>query len=153
MQNWQKNRNYRKYEQANGSFTYIITVDGVDVGVSKEVYEAYSQADRRERYCTERDTGRLLSIERFAEEGISLECLLDEHIESAEDSVCQTLLVEQVTAAFLALTPDERNLLQALVIGGVTERDYAASIGLSQKGINKRKHKILEKLKNLVLKP
>jgi len=152
MQNWQKDRNYRKFENADGSFTYVIMVDSETVEVSAEVYAAYSQADRRERYCAERDAGRLLSIERFEEIGISIESLLDEHVESAEDSVIQQMLLEELRSAFMSLEAEERQLLQALVIDGVSERDYAQAIGLSQKGVNKRKHKILEKLKNLVLK-
>ena len=94
----------------------------------------------------------MLSIERFEECGISIESLLDEHVESAEDSVIQKMLLEELRSAFMSLEADERQLLQALVIDGVSERDYAQAIGLSQKGVNKRKHKILEKLKNLVLK-
>ena len=54
MKYWQKARNYRKYERENGMFVYIVTVDE-DVEVSAEVYQAYSQADRRERYQAERD--------------------------------------------------------------------------------------------------
>ena len=160
MQNWQKTRNYRKFENTDGSFRYIITVDGEDIEVSAEVFAAYSQSDRRERYLDERDAGRLLSLDRFAEEGISLDHLLNEHGESAEESVIQAMAVEQnaitkaqAMSAFMALTPEERRLIHALVIDGVTERDYAAEIGLSQKGVNKRKHKILEKLKKSVLKP
>jgi hypothetical protein len=31
MKNWQKDRNYRNYKNADGSFTCVITVDGEDV--------------------------------------------------------------------------------------------------------------------------
>ena len=153
MQNWKKTRNYRKHQSADGSFTHIITVDGVEVEVSAEVFKAYSQGDRKERYLAERDTGRLLSLEQFNEEGITLDHLVDEHIESAEESLLHATLKEEAVAVFLTLTPDERHLIQALVMDDVAERDYAAEIGLSQKGVNKRKHRILEKLKNAVLKP
>jgi RNA polymerase sigma factor (sigma-70 family) len=152
MQNWQKDRNYRKYENADGTFKYVITVDGEDVEVSGEVYKAYSQADRRERYCAERDAGRLLSLERFGEDGATLESLIGEYAKSAEDYAIHAMLMEQAVAAFNQLEPAERKLIQALVIDGVTERDYAARIGLSQKGVNKRKQRILEKLKKMVLK-
>lgn len=153
MKNWQKSRNYRKYENADGSFTCIITIGGVDVEVSEDVFKAYSQNDRRERYLVERDAGRLLSLERFNDDGITLDHLVEEHIESAEISALQGMLIEQVREAFMFLDDDEQDLIQALVIDGVTERDYAAEIGISQKGVNKRKHKVLEKLKKMVLKP
>jgi RNA polymerase sigma factor (sigma-70 family) len=152
MKNWQKSRNYRKLENADGSFRFVITIDGEDVEASEAVYKAYSQADRRERYCAERDAGRFLSLDRMDEDEVLLSYLTDEHIESAEDTALRGLFEEQARAAFNCLEPDERRLIQALIIDGLTERDFAVSIGLSQKSVNKRKHKILEKLKRLVLK-
>ena len=141
MQNWQKDRNYRKFENGDGSFRYVVTVGGVDMEVSVDVFKAYSQADRRERYDTERDAGRLLSIEKFKEDGIQLEKLFGGYAESAEDAAIRAMLSERVMAAFMLLEPAERDLIEALIIDGVSERDYAARIGLSQKGVNKRKHK------------
>jgi len=153
MQNWQRYRNYRKNENDEGLTTYIITVDGVDVEVSEEIYKAYSQADRRERYSAERDTGRLLSLEKMQEDGFPIEIMTGEYEESPEETLLGEITLKMVSAAFEALEPVERDLIQALVIDRVTERDYAASIGLSQKGVNKRKRIILEKMKISVLKP
>lgn len=153
MQNWQRYRNYRKNENDEGLTTYIITVDGVDVEVSEEIYNAYSQADRRERYSAERDTGRLLSLEKMQEDGFPIEIMTGEYEESPEETLLGEITLKMVSAAFEALEPVERDLIQALVIDRVTERDYAASIGLSQKGVNKRKRIILEKMKISVLKP
>ena len=160
MQNWQEQRNYRKHKNADGSFTYIVTVDGTDVEVSAEVYAAYSQEDRRERYSAERDAGRLLSFDGMNEDDGLLAYLMDRCTESAEDTLFnaekkaeRNRQTEKAAAAFLALEPDERNLIQALVLDGVTECDYAALVGLTQQGVNKRKKKILEKLKKSVVKP
>lgn len=153
MQNWQRYRNYRKNENDEGLTTYIITVDGVDVEVSEEIYKAYSQADRRERYSAERDTGRLLSLEKMQEDGFPIEIMTGEYEESPEETLLGEITLKMVSAAFEALEPVERDLIQALVIDRVAERDYAASIGLSQKGVNKRKRIILEKMKISVLKP
>ena len=151
MQNWQKDRNYRKFENEDGSFRHIITIDGADIEVNAEVFAAYSQGDRRERYLAERDAGRLLSLDKFAEMGITLDRLVDEHMESAEASVLHAMLKKQVMTAFAELNPEEQHLINALIFEGVTERDYALEIGLSQKGVNKRKHRILEKVKKAVL--
>ena len=160
MQNWQKDRNYRKYANEDGSFTYIITVDGEDVEVNEEIYKVYSQADRRERYCAEQEAGRLLSFDGMVEADDLLSYLADCYVESAEDAIIRAedeeareVLAEKAATAFSALKDDERDLIQALVIDGVTEREYALKIGLSQKGVNKRKKRILEYLKKTVLKP
>ncbi len=55
LENWQKSRNYRRIKDAKGDVVAnIITVDGIDVEVTEEVFLPYSQADRRERYQEER---------------------------------------------------------------------------------------------------
>ena len=154
MQNWQKDRNYRKYENADGSFVYVITVDGQDVGVTEDVYKTYSQADRRERYCAERDAGRLLSTDRLEEDGISLEGLTGEQAESAEDAVIEFMLIEEAMAALSLLPAVDRDLIRAVVMEGVTEQDYADATGVTQVAVHKRKKRILKKLSDLmVIKP
>ena len=51
MEKWQENRNYRKIRDENGTvIANIITVDGRDVAVTEDVFAAYAQMDRRERY-------------------------------------------------------------------------------------------------------
>jgi RNA polymerase sigma factor (sigma-70 family) len=154
MQNWQKHRNYRKHKNPDGSDRYMVTVDGTEVEVSAEVYAAYSRADRKERYMRERDAGRILSLDRLVEDSVPLESAADTQTESIEDALLNKLSAEQLAAALLRLTSEEQRLLRALVIDGVTERDYAAMIGMSQKGVNKRKQKALKKMFGfLVLKP
>ena len=54
----------------------IITVDGIDVEVSDEVYLAYTQLDRRERYLMEEvETDKKLSLDRLLKSGVPLEKL------------------------------------------------------------------------------
>jgi len=151
MYNWQRERNYRKIKNDDGTFTYIITVDGVGVEVTAEVYKVYSQADRRERYIEEREAGTLLSLDQLEEDGVpALET--NRYALSAEDTTMLKLHGGKALEALNSLEPEEIALIKELIFDGVTERDYAAKIGLSQKGVNKRKKKILEKLKILVLK-
>ena len=154
MKNWQKHRNYRKYKNPDGSLHYVITVDSVDVEVSAEVYKAYSQSDRRERYCVERDIGKKLSLERMEEDDVLLNYLTDKHIESAEDSAIRAILAKKAMAVFMELEAEERRLIQAVVIDGITEQYYADVIGASQVAVHKRKKRILKKIYDLmVIKP
>lgn len=53
-------------------------------------------------------------------------------------------------AALLQLTSDEKALIDALFYQGLTEREYAQQLGISQKGINKRRHKVLAKLRKII---
>ncbi len=48
MYNWKDTRNYRRFRDENGNvIANIIYVDGEEVAVSDEVYEAYASMDRR----------------------------------------------------------------------------------------------------------
>ena len=153
MQNWQKNRNYRKRENLDGTFTCIITIDGEDVEVSEEVFKAYSQADRRERYVEERNAKTLLSVDRMADDGVP-EFMTKRSVISAEDVVMRELLVGQAMAALSALSTEDRSLICAVVMDGVTEEEYAKRIGVRQSTVNKRKQKILKKIFEIMeLKP
>jgi len=169
MQNWQKSRSYRKYENADGSFTYTVTVDGENVEVSAEVYRAYAVAERKMEYM-ERDLkrdrvlqdadGKAVKDENgrpveLPEREVSLEKLVDEDWDypssepSPEESVIGQLEISALYECLDLLEADERALIDALFFDGLTEREYAAKIGVTQKAVNKRKHKVLEKLKNL----
>ena len=72
MKKWQEERNYRRVRNEAGEvIANIITVDGMDVEVPEDVYLAYSQADRRERYVREEmESGKLLSLEQMEEDAL-----------------------------------------------------------------------------------
>ncbi|WP_418680423.1 hypothetical protein [Agathobaculum sp.] len=54
MKKWQKDRNYKRVKDKDGNVVAnIISVYGQDVKVSDEVFTAYSQMDRQERYAEE----------------------------------------------------------------------------------------------------
>ncbi len=91
-----------------------ITVDGEDVEVSAEVYQAYSQADRRERYQAERDAGLVLSLNKLAEDEMQLSYLTDRHIESAEDATVLNVMAEQLRSVLHLLEADEMDLILCL---------------------------------------
>jgi len=146
MQTWQRNRNYRRYRNGDGTFTYIIAVDGQRVEVSEDVFKAYAQADRRERYCAERDAGYLLSLERMDDDHAPLPYRNRRYAESAEDIVIREMLTQQALAAIASLPPEEQHLLHALYEKGMTEREYARAIGSRQSTIHKRKKNILLKI-------
>ena len=91
MKHWQEKRNYQHVRDEAGNVrSNIITVDGIDVEVSDEVYLAYTQLDRRERYLMEEvETDKKLSLDRLLKSGVPLEKLGMEKSPSAEDIVLQ----------------------------------------------------------------
>lgn len=123
MKKWQEERNYRRiYNEAGEAIANIITVDGVDVEVAEDVYLAYSQADRRERYVREEQfSGKILSLEQMAEDDLLSDYVGAEAAPSAEEEAlereqAQSLAErkEMLLLAMLSLNDADRELINAL---------------------------------------
>ena len=86
MKKWQEERNYRRVRNEGGEvIANIITVDGMDVEVPEDVYLAYAQADRRERYIMEeQSSGKLLSLEQMEEDLAEIGLLSAEELSYAK---------------------------------------------------------------------
>jgi len=170
MKNWRKDRNFRKQKNDDGTFTYIIMVDGKDVEVSRAIYMEYAAADRKMEYMEsdlKRDrvlkdvNGKTVLDENgqpivLPEREISLDKLVDEDWDypssepSPEDTIIKQNEIKALYACLDLLDDDERALIDALFFNGLTEREYAGNMGLSKTAIHARKEKILKKLKNLI---
>ena len=170
MQNWKKNRNYRKHVNADGSYTYIITVDGVNVEVSAEVYKVYVSTERKMEYM-ERDLKRDRVLKDagsravrdddghsivLLEREVSLEKLMDEGWDcssaelSPEDEVMRQFEIKELHNCLDLLSADERELINALFFEELTIREYAELTGKSKSSIDRQKAKILARLKNIL---
>lgn len=86
----------------------------------------------------------------------SYERLLDqdaqfaENTPSVEEQVLRNLQSEQLHKALFLLSDDERILVEQLYFEERTEREVAAEYHLSQKGINKRRQRVLAHLRELL---
>ena len=154
MQKWQESRNYKRIKDENSEvLAYIITVDGRDIEVAEEVYQAYSQADRRERYVREEvEPGKVLS-----EDEVSLEKLGVEMSPSAEETMLGQEGIRQteqqlkrLADALASLNTAERQLLQALYFDRLSAREYARQLGVYHRTILYRRDKLLEKLRGKI---
>ncbi len=149
MEKWQENRNYRKIRDENGTvIANIITVDGRDVAVTEDVFAAYAQMDRRERYLSEDlPTGKVLSMEQMAEDGVLPDYVGAETAPSAEDCCLRRELSGMLLAALLSLKDQDRDLITALFYDHLSTREYARRIGVTQRAVIKRRDRILRDLK------
>lgn len=159
MQKWQESRNYRRIKDESGNIiANIITVDGTDIEVTEEVFLAYSQAERHERYITEElEPGKILSLDKLMEDGVPLKSLNVEPELSAEDVLLrQTASIElkqlkrKLSAALASLGEDDRKLIQALYFNGVSTRKYACEVRVTQRAVIKRRNRILRDLKSFL---
>ena len=77
------------------------------------------------------------------------------HLEEAyfrDMSGCELAEVEQAAGEKCQpmLPAQDMELIQALYFECLTEREYAQRIGISQKGVNKRRQKVLDKLRAMM---
>lgn len=157
MKNWQDDRNYRKSRQPDGTVKNLIFVDGQAVEVTDEVFAAYSQMDRQERYQEELlQDNPYVSLEKLADACVPIEEYMLEQAPSPED-ICismedaaeQAALLRLLPEALEQLTESERELIRALYFEGVPVREYARQKGVRLFVIQKRRDRILAKLKNI----
>ena len=155
MKKWQKERNYRRVRDKDKKvIANIITIDGIDVEVTEEVFLAYSQMERRERYLKkERSKGRELSLDRMQENGGLPGCVGSEDVSDVEDIVLQNeeqaVHKQLLETALGLLSEEDRKLIQALFFDGVSTRKYAKMQGVTQRAVVKKCNRILRYMKNL----
>ena len=127
---------------------YYIRIPQALVEVSEEVYLAYYQEDRRRRTVDEKEqrNGTVSYDELDAVELSGAARFADPTAASVEEAAIDLIIADKLHRCIDQLPREDRALIQALFFDGLSEREYAKDIGLSQKGINKRKRRILCKL-------
>lgn len=148
--NWKKERNYRKFQEPDGSVRHVIFIDGLEIEVAAEVYSEYARMDRRERYRQEANAWRLLSLpdEDAIPEGF---CGTAESAEDAAIGIADRLdwqgLLQKLPQALSQLDEQEKFIVRSLYLDGRSEREIARTLGISQPAVHKRQERILRKLK------
>lgn len=143
----------QKLEQSDKSYAekFFLPLYGMLMEVTAETYKAYYKDQRRQKYIDERsllngdvsydamDTDETLGAEVFADTNTDVEA-----------AVINKMTVAELRKAFLLLSPDERELITAIYIQNLTEREYAKQKGVYHNAVHKRKLRILEKLKKFL---
>ncbi len=88
------------------------------------------------------------SYERLLEQDVQF---YEESV-SAEELAIRNIEIRQLHKALSLLSDDERYLMEQLYFQERTERELAAQLNLSQNAINKRRQRILDKLRKLMKK-
>lgn len=135
-----KNKNYIKLE------------DGTKVSVTKEVYDAYYHPKWNEHKCSQRDRMRLLSNDYEYEEHCTLLDFMEDTKPGPEQTALNNEMNQFLVQALELLTEDARNLVQALIIDGKSEREYAKETGVARTTINYRREKALKQMREYMEK-
>ncbi len=158
---WREKRNYRRIYDENGNVVAnIITVDGIDVEVTEEVFRAYSQMDRRERYLSEdAPTDKVLSLEQMVEDGVQFTFVGAEVIPDVADTYLESLdaleylnLLQKLHDIIATLSDSDRQLIDALYAKKIRINDIAQATGVTRMAVSQRQKRILKKIKKILLK-
>ena len=129
----------------------FIPVQGCLLEVVREQYTDFYRDKERWRYLKKLDTNhKLLSLEGFIDsEGNVLDFVIDETVDVAE-TVVRAVMVDRLKAALPLLSDSEQTLIQAIFFEELSEREVGLRLGVTQSVVNKRKAKILAKLRKIM---
>lgn len=129
-----------------------IRVRGALAAVTPDVYHACHKAKRQAKTLYEKDErNNLVSYDGMdTEDTLGVESISDPNAPSVEDMVLSKMYREKLLHCLSQLTETEQSLIYALFYEEKTEREYAETVGISQNAVNKRRHKVLSKLRCLM---
>ena len=136
-----------------GNRKFYIALHGEVHEVSREVYQAYYQGRRKEKYIYEKDQAHenhILDISGMEELEVECDCCLASAESSIEDQLLEQELHIHLHQCLQMLPEADQALIQAIYFSGETESSYAKLIGLTQPGVSKRHKKILAKLRKFM---
>ena len=118
------------------------------VPVTREVYAEWYKHKRYWQYQKEKDKSiGLCSFEAlFSNKKESNSCYPDNRV-NVEDQVLKNELENELASSLSRLSKEEFELIDAIYYKNISLRNYASKIGISHKGLEKRREKMLEKLK------
>ena len=129
----------------------FIPVQGCLLEVVREQYTDFYRDKERWRYLKKLDTNhKLLSLEGFTDsEGNVIDFVIDEAVDIAE-TVVYAVMVDRLKTALRLLSDSERVLVNAIFFEELSEREVGLRLGVTQSVVNKRKAKILAKLRKIM---
>ena len=129
----------------------FIPIQGCLLEVVREQYTDFYRDKERWRHLKELDTkkGRLSPEGITDSEGKPLDFIVEEAADLAE-TVVNAVMVDRLKAALPLLSDSEQELIQAIFFDGLSEREVGARLGITQSVVNKRKARILIKLRKII---
>ncbi len=129
----------------------FIPVQGCLLEVMREQYADFYKEKERWRYLQKLDTNHsLLSLEGFTDsEGNVIDFVVDEAVDVAE-TVVHAVMVDRLKTAMSLLSDSEQTLIRAIFFEELSEREVGLRLGVTQSVENKRKAKILAKLRKIM---
>lgn len=131
---------------------YYIRVPEALIEVSKDVYLAYHQEERRVRTIEEKDqrNGKVSYDDLDTTDLTGQEMIPDRDAVSVEDAAIAAVLQDKLRHCLDLLDEPDKKLIYALYYGGMSERQFALKTGTHHMTVHNRKAAILRLLKKLM---
>ena len=143
--------NCRKQEDESYREKRFLSLHGMLMEVTEEEYISYYKEKRRQRYIEERAKKfGTFSYDALTTDEFNGEDILVDSVTDISKEVEHHLMVEKLLHIFQRLTPDEQARVKAIYFDELSEREYAAQLGVYPNAVHKRKVRILEKLKKMM---
>ena len=171
MKRWKSYRNYKASKNVDGTYAYFIIIDGTDVEVSETDYNDYKQECHKMEYMecdlkrsrvSRNKKGQIIKDKNgqpilLPEREVSLEMLMEEGYDYASMTPTPEELYiasedsdeAKLHRCLAMLKNDEKKLIKALFFEKLTEQACAKILGINRQNVNKRKHRIFEKIKKI----
>lgn len=138
-------------EDTGMSKKYYWIIDGKYYEVSKETYQKfkreYDHARMLQRYENE---VYVFSLDAMAtEETTGYDVIADLDV-NVEETAVHNLMIEKLRDTMKKLDDEELDLIKQIYVDEKTQREIAAELGISQNAVNKRKIKLLNKLRKFL---
>ena len=126
----------------------FLPLHGMLMEVTENVYHEFYQEEERQKYLARQSeqNGDISYDMLTTEEFIGEDILADQTL-SVIDFVGNKLMKEEVNNAVSQLDSAEQELLWLIYFEEMTERAVAMRLGISQVAVNKKKKKVLQKIK------
>lgn len=136
------------YKKSCDGKPYIINLGYALMEVTETDYKEFYRVRRREKYIQE-EAIRVgeFSYNAFDTEDYDGASAIADDSEALEDSVIRKMMIEKLPEAVATLTEEEKELVYQLYFNHKSERQLALETGVSNVAVNKRKNKVLSKLK------
>lgn len=137
------------YKKNSEEKVYLINLGHSVMEVTEADYKEFYRVRRREKYIQE-EAIRVgeFSYNAFDTEDYDGASAIADDSEALEDSVIRKMMIEKLPEAVATLTEEEKELVYQLYFNHKSERQLALETGVSNVAVNKRKNKVLSKLKN-----
>lgn len=127
---------------------YYWKANGYLYEVSKEKYFEYKEEQNRHDYLKRNEEEAvILSLDSLGHDGKDGECFIADPNVNVEEEVIHKIMLDKLRTALEKLSAEELLLIDMLYTQMKSEREIASELGISQNAVNKRKSKLLCRLK------